>query len=558
MEPAATAIIKTYDQLKGERAVLENHWQEIAERILPRYSGTFFGREPDGSKRTDKMIDATGAKALEAFAAVVKYFVTPDNQTWHRLRHPDPSLMRRKTVQDWYEDTTRRLFSYRYAAKSGYQSTQHESYISLGAFGTGTYLVEPPNSSERLGTRPAPKGLRYRSLPINGIYFRRNYAGVIDESYRCIRLSAAQAAQQFGRDKLPKVVEKELEKAEKNAAYTGAHDEKFEFIHAVRPNRNFDGEKIDARGMAWSSVYVCREGSTIVKEGGYTTWPFPVNRYLTAPGELYGRSPAMLALPALKTINAEKEIVLKQGQRAVDPVLLAFDDGVIDSFDLRPGAINPGGVDSMGRKLVQRLDDGVGISVGLDLMELERKDINDIFLVSIFMHLQENPQMTATEVLERTREKGALVSPTVGRQQVDALAPMIERELDLMADQGLLSDPPPELVEAGGVDYEIEYESPLARAQKAEEAAGFLRTLEIAGNVAAITQDPSHLDIFDLDAALPELNWINAGPSRWIRSPEVIEQIRAGRAQQAQMQTMIEAAPAAAGVMKAVQGMPSK
>jgi hypothetical protein len=135
---------------------------------------------------------------------------------------------------------------------------------------------------------------------------------------------------------------------------------------------------------------------------------------------------------------------------------------------------------------------------------------------------------------------------------------MIERELDLMADQGLLSEPPPELIEAGGVDYEIEYESPLARAQKAEEAAGFLRTLEIAGNVAAITQDPSHLDIFDLDAALPELNWINAGPSRWIRAPEAIAAIRQQRAQQQQMQTAIEAAPAAAGVMKAMQGAPSK
>lgn len=558
MDKVADAIIKKYEALKKDRSVLENHWQEIAERVLPRYSNTFFEHTPQkGEKRTEKMIDATGAKGLERFAAIVEYFVTPRNQTWHKLKHPDPVLMKNRGVQLYYEDLTRRLFNHRYAAKAGYTSTQHESYISLGAFGTGTYFVEAPNKQAEAADTEA-KGLRYRSLSIGSIYFDRNFAGVIDKAYRCFKLSARQAAHMFGREELPEVIQKELEKAEGNSGYTGADDEKFEFIHCVSPNMGYDGSKIDDRGKVYLSRYVSKEGTKVVKTGGFNTWPFPVNRYVTAPQEMYGRSPAMLALPAIKTINAEKEIVLKQGQRAVDPVLLAFDDGVIDTFDLTPGAVNPGGVTPDGRKLVQRLDEGIQIGVGMDLMEMERQDINDIFLVSLFQILTDNPQMTATEVLERTREKGALLSPTVGRQQSDALAPLIERELDLMAEQDLIPEPPPELVEAGGVEYDVEYESPLARAQKAEEASGFLRTLEIAGNVAAIKQDPSVLDIFDLDTALPELNWINAGPMRWLNSPEAVAQIRQARSEQAQMQQMIEAAPAAAGVMKAMDGDKAK
>jgi hypothetical protein len=51
--------------------------------------------------------------------------------------------------------------------------------------------------------------------------------------------------------------------------------------------------------------------------------------------------------------------------------------------------------------------------------------------------------MTATEVLERTREKGALLAPTTGRQQSKALGPMIEGELEILARAGALPELPP-------------------------------------------------------------------------------------------------------------------
>jgi hypothetical protein len=46
---------------------------------------------------------------------------------------------------------------------------------------------------------------------------------------------------------------------------------------------------------------------------------------------------------------------------------------------------------------------------------------------------------------------------------------------------------------------------------------------------------------------------INAVPPSWMRSPGAVAGIRKGRQQQQQTQQMIEAAPAAVGVMKALQ-----
>ena len=180
---------------------------------------------------------------------------------------------------------------------------------------------------------------------------------------------------------------------------------------------------------------------------------------------------------------------------------------------------------------------------------MEKSVINDAFLVTLFQILVDTPTMTATEVLERAREKGALLSPTMGRQQSELLGPMIEREIDLMTIQGLIPQMPPILIEAAG-EFEISYDSPLSRSQRSEEASGWLRTLEAAIAYANTTQDLSVLDQFDTDVIYPQLAEINAVPASWMRGEDAIKAIREGRAQQQEQQQMIDAAPAAAGVMK--------
>src|SRR5258708_40334110 len=91
--------------------------------------------------------------------------------------------------------------------------------------------------------------------------------------------------------------------------------------------------------------------------GGYRVFPFAVSRYEQTPNEVYGRGPAHIVLPSLKTLNAEKSVFLKQGHRAGDPVLMMSDDGIV-GMDLRPGAQNKGGVTQDGKLLVHTLPTG--------------------------------------------------------------------------------------------------------------------------------------------------------------------------------------------------------
>jgi len=171
-------------------------------------------------------------------------------------------------------------------------------------------------------------------------------------------------------------------------------------------------------------------------------------------------------------------------------------------------------------------------------MESRRRTINDAFLVTLFQILVDSPRMTATEVLQRAQEKGALLAPTVGRQQSETIGPLIEREFSILGRQGVLP-PVPEALE--GQEYEVEYVSPLSRAMKSEEGVGILRTLEMVQPIAAV--DPSVMDNFNFDEITRVLADVNGVPQRILKDAESIANQRNSRAQQEQLQQVLNAAP---------------
>jgi len=550
-EQIAKDVCERLDAVAATRGNWESTWEQIAERIFTQYAKQFVNRSGSslqdytGVQRTEEMVDATGALALTRFAAAMESMLTPRSSTWHHLKPADRALLKDRESRLWYEEVNRLLFEYRYAPNANFASQKHEDYMALGAFGTGAMFIDALDHRYE-------QGLRYRSVHLGQMYFQENHQGLIDTALRKFQLTARQAIQQFGADVLP-------EKIAQDAASAKGATKKYDFIHCVKPRseaEGYDPQRVDASGMAFASYYVSVTEKKVVKKGGYHTFPYAISRYVVAPGETYGRSPAMMALPSMKVLNEEKKTVLKQGHRTVDPVLLAHDDGVLDSFSLRPGAVNYGGVTAEGRPLVHALPTG-NIAVGQDMMDAEKLVINDFFLVTLFQILVETPQMTATEVLERAREKGALLSPTMGRHQSEALGPMIEREIDVLMQQKLLPPMPRAVLEAEG-RYTVQYDSPLSRMARAEEAAGLFRMVDWMKEVVAVTQNPEPLDWINWDEAVPEIMDIQAVPVRWQNSLEAVQSMRQGRQQQQQTQQMIEAAPAAASAAKTLMPMAVK
>ena len=537
--------ILMFGRMRDSRSGWEKQWEDAAARIIPAHRNSFMGRGLDnaygstGQAKTEEMFDATAAIAAQRFMAVIESLNTPQASIWHRLMPADKMLKRNRAVRMYFDAVNDILFSHRYRPIGAFVANTQQGYQSLGAYGNFATFIDTP---ERV------PGLRYRNIHLAEAYFKENHAGVIDTVYRSFFLTSRQAMQQFG-ERNPDII--------KNQAKNSAQSEnKHEFLHCVYPRDDYEPGRIDEKGKEFASKYISCTEQLIVQDGGFTTFPYATARYTQASGELYGRGPAQWVMPAIKTLNEQKKTVLKQGHRIVDPVLLAYDDGTMNTFSLRAGAVNAGGVSADGRPLVHVLPSG-NLAVGDKMMEMERQVINDAFLITLFQILTENPQMTATEVLERTREKGMLIAPTAGRLQAEYLGPMINRELDLLSTQNLLPPMPAILREAGG-SYAIEYDSPMSRMQRAEKASGFMRALNMAGEYVKATNDPEVLDHFDLDTAMPEVIDIMGSPIEWTRTPEAIEAIRAKRAKALENQQMLEAAPAAASMAKTMQEMPAQ
>jgi len=110
---------------------------------------------------------------------------------------------------------------------------------------------------------------------------------------------------------------------------------------------------------------------------------------------------------------------------------------------------------------------------------------------------------------------------------------------------------PQELLESGG-EYKVEYESPLARAQRAEEGVAIVRTFEVMTPLAELR--PDIFDNFDLDKTFRALGEINGMAAKLMRDPKDVESLREERSQQ---QEMMAAAQVAPGVAKGVKDLAS-
>lgn len=534
MDENAEETIREHQLLSGNRGNLEAHCDEIARLMLPGHSNLFQSQsqlKTKGDKRNQDILDSTAVVALGRFASILDSILTPRNQTWHHIMVDDEYLAKDRQVKLYFEQVNRVLFKQRYAPSANFSSQNQQDYLSIGAYGTSGLFTD-----EFFGR----KGFRYKNIFLGELFPQENHQGIIDKVLRYFPMTARQAFGKWG-EKCPEGI--------KNALKNNAEQEFF-FIHRVKPRTEYDPSKVDYTGMPWSSCYVSIEGRMTMEEGGYTSFPYACARYNQMPGEVYGRSPAMDILPAAKTLRQEKAIVLKQGHRAVDPIYLMENDGIMDVFSAKPGMGVPGGVNADGRPLVHTLPFG-RVDIGKELMDDERQIINDAFLITLFQILVETPQMTATEVMERTREKGILIAPTAGRLQSEKLAPQIERELDIASKQGLLPPMPQLLREAKG-QYRIEYDSPLSRAQRAEEASGYMRTVESVLQVVNVTQDKAPLDYFNWDVIVPDLSQINAVPTSWMNSVESVQAIRQNRQTQMQDQQAIQAAPGMAAMVNSV------
>ncbi len=182
------------------------------------------------------------------------------------------------------------------------------------------------------------------------------------------------------------------------------------------------------------------------------------------------------------------------------------------------------------------------------------------------LQLQTGPQMTATEVERRYELMNRVLGPTLGRLESELLSPLIIRSFNILNRNKMLP-PMPEVLamflENQGVDLDIRYEGPLARAAKSSDLVALTRFMELIGSLAQI--NPQVLDKVDFDESVEITRQTTGVTPKILRNDEEVAQIRAIRQQQQEMQQQVqlaaqaaESAGKAAPALKLLQGQESE
>ncbi len=511
--------LRNHDRLAALRAPWESVWREIDERVNPMGAGTIgaatgaAGRmSRAGTVRGASNYDVTAVESLDRFAAAMAAITVPRNTQYIRLRFGDKDLDRLPAVRRWCERAGDRLHAIRYAPHAAFTVQSNKDFRQLGRYGIGPFANE-----ERKGV-----GLFYRALPVAECYIDEDYSGFVDTVHRRYTRTARQCEQLFGRDALTRKMRDAIEHKK--------YDAEFEILQVVHPNSDFQPDRFDYRGKPVASLYLALDEKTVLRRAGYHSMPISVSRHMSEAGELYGWSPALKVLPSIRGVNTMAQTILRSAHKMVDPALMFFDDDGITSMVTRPGGMNPGLVTGEGNPLVHAMPTGSNLPIGLEMMEQERGVIRTAFLEDFFRILTDPAdRMTATQVLEMVSKQGVLVSPYAGQYETEKQNPVTQRDLDLAMRAGQVEPFPDEVREAGAYPL-VEYENPLTRMARAEEAAGLTRWIEAMTPLAQV-DGGAVFDHIDTDAAAPGLADVLGVRPSWIATPDQVRAKREARAE---------------------------
>lgn len=526
----ANRLLKRYGTLENQRVNWESHWQEIADYVVPRKADITKKRTP-GDKRTELMFDGTAVHAAELMSASLHGMLTNPSTQWFSLRFRDRTLDGNDAAREWLEGVTDVM--YQSFARSNFQEQIHELYHDLITFGTGVMFIEEDKDTQ----------IRFSTRHIGECYLSEDDRGRVDTVFRKFKMTARAAVMRFGE---AKVGQKLLQKL-KSDPY-----EELEFIHAVYPRDDFDPSLATKENKPIASIYIDPRDKLVLSEGGFDEFPYMAPRFLKASFEIgYGRSPAMVALPDIKMLNKMSEVTIRAAQKQVDPPLLVPDDGFLLPIRTVPGGLNF--YRSGTRDTITPLNIGANNPLGLNMEEQRRQAIRAAFYVDQLI-MGAGPQMTATEVIQRTEEKMRLLGPVLGRLQAELLQPMIERVYSLLVRQRAFEEAPEFMADQS---IEIEYVSPLAKAQRQGDVQSALRLVELMSPLIGL--DPSIADYIDPDGLTKYMIRALTVPASAIRGDEEVTLLREERAEQQQammeMQQAMQAAEAAGNAAPAVRAV---
>ncbi len=521
-------------ELEAPFEEIKSDLQELSQHFYPR-SVRFLANEVNqtNKKKNKKIIDSTPVIALRNFSSGMMSGATSPAQNWFKFKIRNYDMENDYEVKTWCAQVEKITRDAMYSSKT--YNKLPIVYKQLGVFGFSAIALE--SDYDDLFT--------CKVLPIGSYRYAKNFKGEVDTLVREFSETAKNLVDEFGENNVSDYVRKMNEKNPQGYV---------EVIHFVMPNPNFDTTKKWAKNKKFISVYYEKnaKGSEFLSESGFDKFPYIVFEAETNGEDVYPSDcPAINALPDLKQLNTMIKEYAKAIKKIVSPPLKGpakFKDRTIST--LPESYIEDVEGDSQGVRPVHEVNPRIlELSQEIEKMKSIIKEhfYNDLF--AMILNTAERGR-TATEVNELKEEKMVLLSPLL-EQIHTGLKNFFEWLLNELAEVGALPIPPEQIQ---GGEFEIEFVSTLAQAQKVQKIAGMERFSTFTLNLANSLDPTLRYKINGCKMVDDYADYANIDPSQ-INPTEFVEQIRAQQQQKQEQQEQIAAMQQGTEMIKNIGGV---
>ncbi|MDE5879332.1 MAG: head-tail connector protein, partial [Desulfovibrio sp.] len=355
--------------------------------------------EERGPMLNSRLVDATGILAMRVLAAGLQGGLTSPARPWFRLSLDDAELARSRQGQEWLDECAERMRVVFH--RSNFYNVMHTLYAELGTFGTAfAFELADPR-----------RGFCFVPLCAGEYALAANERRRVDTVFRRVSMSLRQMAAAFGPEALPEELRAQLARDP---------DARHAVAQAVFPREGRRPGRADAASMPFASLHWLegREGAHPLRVSGFRAFPGFGPRWEAAGNDVYGRSPAMDAVPDCRMLQQMGITTLKAIHKAVDPPMSVAAGLRSVGLDLTPGAINyvdsvPGQSPQAATPLFQVRPD---LATARKAMESVQNQIRQGLYNDLFkLVLEGRSQVPAREIAAREEERLILIGPVLER-----------------------------------------------------------------------------------------------------------------------------------------------
>jgi hypothetical protein len=528
-------LMQHFDIVKGQRGTWNNLWAEVSDHGLGRR--TFNQEVPyvGRGKRTREIYDNTMMVANELLASGLHNLLTSTAVRWVDVSIEDERYMQIGAVLDWCATAEDHLFTMIERPEAGFHPAMYEVYNDIAAFGNGALLTL--NDREK-------KGLLFEALPLVELYPEEDHHRRIVGLWREFQLSAHAAVIAFGENAVPEA-QREL---------TNDPTTRHTFVQAIRPTN--DPRVRNPFKFAYRSVTYEPQYKRRIKTEGFREMPIAYGRWNRDSGEIYARGPGVMALSEARMLNSMNKTTLRAAQKVTDPPILIPHQGMMGQLQTGPNGLNVymAGTQDPVRELYPR--GSVSPDIGVEMIDRHRTSVRAAYHYDLLSIIQD-PRMSATQVLEISSRTQQILSPLVGRLQVELLDPSTRRMFNIELRSGRMP-PVPEILR--GQAIKMRFKSPVQRAQRTVEANAAMKA---AAELQQLAQsNPEAMDTINFDRLGRFLFLATGTPPELLRDEREVIQLRESRAALAREQQNLadqaadseRTAKVAPAILKLLQG----